>query len=157
MYLFRRASASKTIDKLKVEPGSQKESADHTGTNKGMTLKTGTGTGTGTSTFLEIKTHFELSSSKFLELFGKNLNQVIPIKNGALNVGFQYTDTSHEIQALQDAMRQIGTGTMDTKDFTFQDSSVSVFAATGQTANTDDVTGGFDMKPVAPPRTGILV
>ena len=50
--IFRRASASKTMDNLKVEPGSQKESADHTGTNKGMTLKTGTGTGT---SFLETK------------------------------------------------------------------------------------------------------
>ena len=90
-------------------------------------------------------------------MFGKDLNQVTLKKSGSSNVGFQYTDTSHEIQALQDAMRQIGSGTMDTKDFTFQDSSVSVFAATGQTANTDDVTGGFGMKPVAPPRTGILL
>ena len=53
-------------------------------------------------------------------------------------------------------MRQIGTGTMDTKDFTFQDSSASAFGATGHTANTDDATGGFGMKPVAPPRTGTL-
>ena len=33
---------------LKVEQSSQKESTDHTGTNKGITLKTGTGTGTNT-------------------------------------------------------------------------------------------------------------
>ena len=50
VHLFRRASAIKAMDNLKVEPGSQKESTDHTGTNKGMTLKTGTGTGT---SFLE--------------------------------------------------------------------------------------------------------
>ena len=55
-------------------------------------------------------------------------------------------------------MRQIGTGTMDTKDFsgTLQDSSASALVATGQTANSDNVTGGFGMKPVAPPGTGRL-
>ncbi len=71
-------------------------------------------------------------------------------------LGLHYTDTSHELDALQRALGALDTmGT--TKDFTLQNSSASALAGTGHTSNSADVappSGGFGMKPVAPPRTG---
>ena len=138
--VFRRASAVKTTDY-------QKELNDRTGSNPGVTLKTPSGTGTG-KYFLRIQTPNCWLQRRYEE---NNINSFQLFEFA----GLQYTDTSHEIEALHRELRKFGDGTMDTKDLTLQSSSVSKIA-TGQTMNSENATGGFGMRLIAPPRTGIV-
>ena len=67
-----------------------------------------------------------------------------------------YTDTSREIEALHQALRQVGDATLASisKDFTFKDSSSKMFHETGGATDGTHSTAAFAMKPVALPRGG---
>ena len=66
------------------------------------------------------------------------------------------TDTSREIEALHQALRQVGDATLGSisKDFTFKDSSSKMFHETGGVTDGTHSTAAFAMKPVALPRGG---
>ena len=69
------------------------------------------------------------------------------------SVGFGYTDTSREIEAVHNAMREFGGGTMDdARNYTLKDSSTineRTPEGTGETGTQG--TGGFGLKGVLPP------
>ena len=45
------------------------------------------------------------------------------LDNVHITVGLGYTNTSREIEALQDALKQVGLGTIEGEDYTLKDSS----------------------------------